>query len=53
MAFTVNITVVWYVMVCSLGRNLVMFRRNYCLCLLYGRISMLFYPKDGDNKFLY
>jgi hypothetical protein len=53
MAFTVNITVVWYVMVCSLGRNLLMFRRNYCLYLLDGRISMLFCPEVGGNKFLY
>jgi hypothetical protein len=39
MEFTVNITVVWYVMVCHLRRNLLMFMRNYCLYLLVGRIE--------------
>jgi len=53
MAFTVNVTVFWYVMVCSLGRNLLIFMRNYCLYLLVGRISMLSCPKDGGDKFLY
>ena len=38
MEFTVNITGVWYVMVCR-HRNLLIFMRNYCLYLLVGRIK--------------